>query len=196
MSPRILLPSPAYTLTVMPAGTGSGTVTDNLAEISCTQTNGGQTGTCSGSYSSSVTLTASATGTSTFVGWGGACASQGASATCTVNVTSALNVSASFVAPGASQPGTLKPITAGIVYGQGGSFTSASGNNGGISANSLFQPDNLAVDNNGGLYVADLQNNRVLYYPAGSTTATRVYGQGGNFATGREQRRGQRQQPE
>jgi sugar lactone lactonase YvrE len=173
-----------YTLTVMPAGTGSGTVTDNLAEISCTQTNGVQTGTCSGSYSSSVTLTANATGTSTFVGWGGACASQGASATCTVNVNSVLSVSASFVAPGASQAGTLKPITAGTVYGQGGSFTSANGNNGGVSANSLNQPDGLAVDSGGNLYAADLQNSRVLFYPAGSSTATRIYGQGGSFTSG------------
>jgi secreted PhoX family phosphatase len=32
--------------------------------------------------------------------------------------------------------------------------------------------------------VADLFGHRVLYYPAGSTTATRVYGQGGNLNSG------------
>ena len=202
-----------------------------------------------------MTLTASATGTSIFAGWGGACASSGASATCTVTMNSALNVSASFVAPGATQSGTLKPITAGVVYGQGGSFTSVLENNGGVSANSLYLRSNVAVDGNGNLYVADGGNNRVLYYPAGSTTAnaglraerqlhqqhreqrravsanslnnpygvavdssgnlyvadsnnnrvlfypagsttaTRVYGQGGSFTTdGREQWRGQCQQ--
>jgi hypothetical protein len=31
--------------------------------------------------------------------------------------------------------------------------------------------------------VADQYNNRVLFYPSGSTTATRVYGQGGSFTT-------------
>ncbi len=72
--------------------------------------------------------------------------------------------------------------TATKVYGQGGSFTSATANNGGISANSLFGPNDVAVDSNDNLYVAD-SNNRVLFYPAGSTTATKVYGQGGSFTT-------------
>ncbi len=31
--------------------------------------------------------------------------------------------------------------------------------------------------------MADHVNNRVLFYPAGSTTATQVYGQGGSFTT-------------
>ena len=39
------------------------------------------------------------------------------------------------------------------------------------------------MDGSGNLYVADYYNNRVLYYPAGSTTATKVYGQGGSFTT-------------
>src|SRR5262249_13254245 len=33
------------------------------------------------------------------------------------------------------------------------------------------------------LYVADQLNNRVLFYPAGSTIATRVWGQGGSFTS-------------
>ncbi len=33
------------------------------------------------------------------------------------------------------------------------------------------------------LYVADGNNNRVLYYPSGTTTATRVYGQAGSFTS-------------
>jgi sugar lactone lactonase YvrE len=73
--------------------------------------------------------------------------------------------------------------TATRVYGQMGSFTCCGGNNGGISANSLNGPYGIALDSNGNLYVADYGNNRVLYYPAGSTTATRVYGQGGSFTT-------------
>jgi len=70
------------------------------------------------------------------------------------------------------------------VYGQGGSFTTNTQNNGGISANSLWGPRLMATDSDGGLYVADYRNSRVLHYPAGSTTADRVYGQGGIFTTG------------
>ncbi len=72
--------------------------------------------------------------------------------------------------------------TASRVYGQGGSFSTTNINNGGISANSLFYPDAVAVDSTG-VYIADSWNNRVLYYPGTSTTATRVYGQGGSFTT-------------
>jgi predicted Zn-dependent protease with MMP-like domain len=179
-------PAVAYPLAVTPVGTGAGTITDNQAQISCSEANGAITGTCAGNYPSGtlVTLTANSTGTSTFVGWGGACASQGATASCNVTVNSALSVSASFVAQAVGEPGALKPITAGVVYGQDGSFTSGTGNNGGVSANSLYFHAGLTVDANGNLYVADAGNNRVLFYPAGSTTATRVYGQNGSFTTG------------
>lgn len=41
------------------------------------------------------------------------------------------------------------------------------------------------VDGDGGLYVSDSSNNRVLYFaPGGKTTAARVYGQFGSFASG------------
>ena len=170
------------TLTVTEVGTGSGTVSDG-SQISCTRANGSTTGTCSGTYAGLVALTANATGNSLFAGWGGACASSGASPTCNVTVNSALNATASFVAPGATQPGALRPITAGVVYGQGGSFTSGAQNNGGVSANSLNFHAGLALDGSRNLYVADAGNNRVLFYPAGRTTATRVYGQGGSFTS-------------
>ncbi len=178
----------SYTLTLTEVGTGTGAVTDNQSQISCGVADGAVSGTCSGTYAggTSVTLTANATGTTTkFAGWGGACASSGASAFCTVTLNSALNVSASFVAPGPgpSPAGTLKPITAGIVYGQGGSLTTGIENNGGVSANSLDYLGGVAVDASGNLYVADAGNNRVLFYPAGSTTPTRVYGQNGSLTS-------------
>ncbi len=80
--------------------------------------------------------------------------------------------------------------TATRVYGQGNSFTSGLENNGGISANRLANPEGVAVDNSGGVYIADYSNSRVLYYPSGSTTASRVYGQGGNFASNNQNNNG------
>ena len=80
--------------------------------------------------------------------------------------------------------GAQVPTTASVVWGQGGSFTTNTVDNGGISATSLNHPASITLDSSGGLYVADANNNRVLYYAAGSTTATLVYGQGGVFTTG------------
>ena len=74
-------------------------------------------------------------------------------------------------------------ITATRVYGQNGSFISNTANNAGISANSLSSPISIALDSNGGLYIADLGNERILYYSSATTTATKVYGQNGNFSS-------------
>jgi hypothetical protein len=68
------------------------------------------------------------------------------------------------------------------VYGQPG-FTTNYANNGGVSASSLNNPIYPALDSSGNLYVADTLNNRVLFYPFGSTTATRVYGQLNSFTS-------------
>jgi hypothetical protein len=71
--------------------TGSGTVTSSPAGISCGAD-------CSESYASgtAVTLTAAPAAGNTFTGWsGGGCSGTG---TCTVSVTSALSVSATFAA--------------------------------------------------------------------------------------------------
>jgi hypothetical protein len=63
------------------------------------------------------------------------------------------------------------------VYGQGGDFTTTTANKGGISASSLSGPTGVAVDPNGGLYVADTGNHRVLHYPPGGVVADQVFGQ-------------------
>ena len=72
--------------------------------------------------------------------------------------------------------------TASRVYGQNGSFTTNTANLGGVSANSLNQPG-VVTPTSTGIYISDQGNNRVLYYPGTSTTATRVYGQNGNFTS-------------
>jgi chitodextrinase/dienelactone hydrolase len=78
-------------LTVVKTGGGTGTVSSAPSGISCGST-------CSAGYASgtSVTLTATATGSSTFTGWSGAC--SGTSATCTVTMSAAQSVTASFTA--------------------------------------------------------------------------------------------------
>jgi hypothetical protein len=78
-----------YTLLVSKSGAGSGTVTSSPSGINCGST-------CSAQFSpeTSVTLTATADGGSTFTGWsGGGCTGTG---TCTVTMNSNISVSASF----------------------------------------------------------------------------------------------------
>jgi len=75
-------------------------------------------------------------------------------------------------------PGTS--TTATRVYGQQGSFTSNTPDLGGVSADSLDQPW-LARPYAGGVFIADWNNHRVLYYSGTSTTASRVWGQANNM---------------
>ena len=82
-----------YTLSVTGGGTGQGTVTGT--GINCTISAGSTSGTCSASYASgtAVSLTATATGGSTFSGWGGACSGTGG---CSVTMNPNKSVSATF----------------------------------------------------------------------------------------------------
>jgi len=79
----------SYTLSVTRAGTGTGAVSSNPAGISCGST-------CSAPFNSgtTVTLSASVASNSTFAGWSGACA--GSATTCTVSMTAARSVTATF----------------------------------------------------------------------------------------------------
>ncbi len=76
--------------------------------------------------------------------------------------------------------------TANRVFGQLGSLTTGTFNNGGIGADSLGDFNGIGVDAAGNLYVADLNNSRVLKYntPMSSdTTADMVFGQLGSFTS-------------
>jgi phospholipase C len=98
--------SPAITLTVTLAGTGSGTVTSSPSGINCT------TGTCSASFApnTQVTLTATPSGSDVFNGWTGACTGTG---NCTLPLTAAATVTATFN-PG----GTINAINHIIFFAQ------------------------------------------------------------------------------
>ena len=78
-----------YTLTVVKAGTGSGTVTSNPVGIAC-GTN------CSANFvkGAVVTITATPTTGSTFAGWSGVCTGTGA---CAVTMDAAKSVTATFI---------------------------------------------------------------------------------------------------
>jgi endo-1,4-beta-xylanase len=96
-------PKPAYTdvlaalnaaggadgLSVVRAGTGTGTITSSPASIDC----GAR---CSATYArdTTITLTAAAASGSSFAGWSGAC--TGAAATCTLSITGRMTVTATF----------------------------------------------------------------------------------------------------
>ena len=89
------------TLTISDLGTGNGMVTDDLGQIDCIDTAGVITGTCSASYSmnSVVNLTVTIGDSTSFGGWGGACSGN---TTCSVTMSSAQAVSASFMPTPAS----------------------------------------------------------------------------------------------
>ncbi len=79
----------SYTLTVVRNGSGTGTVTSSPGTINCGLS-------CSASFAagSVVTLTAQPTGGSSFAGWSGAC--SGYSFTCTVTLSQARSITATF----------------------------------------------------------------------------------------------------
>jgi sugar lactone lactonase YvrE len=67
-----------------------------------------------------------------------------------------------------------------VVFGQMGSFTTGTPNAGGLGLGSLNYPTGLAVDSRGSLFVADMDNNRVLRYDdplTGDQLADAVFGQ-------------------
>ena len=99
-----------YTLTVTKAGTGAGTVT--ATGINC--------GTdCSEPYNSgtTVTLTAAASSNSTFTGWSGGC--TGTASTCSVSMTAAKTVTATFAVNTANLTVVKSGTGSGTVTGTG-----------------------------------------------------------------------------
>ena len=86
---------PSFMLSVVPAGTGAGTVTSTPSGINCGST-------CNASFQqgTQITLTAVAASGSTFAGWsGGGCSGD---QSCSVTITANTTVNASFVADAAA----------------------------------------------------------------------------------------------
>ena len=119
-------------LTVTTLGGGTGTVTsgDNPKTINCGST-------CTHAYraGTSVTLTAAAAAGSSFTGWGGACAFRLTTSTCTVTMSGATSVSATFatsprvtviLAGTGAQFGFVFTATGSISCGQGQTVCSTS----------------------------------------------------------------------
>ena len=110
-----------------------------------------------------------------------------------------LTATSGSLVPATSQPfnvtladGSEIQPTADRVYGQDG-FMSITNTHYPLS---FTDPEGVTHDSNDGLYIADTGENRVLYYPVGSTTPTRVYGQANfvdtqaNYGTGTIDRAG------
>ncbi len=91
------LGSPAP-INVTGLGTGSGSVTSNPTLISCSLIAGVASGTCSGNFTTGLQISFQEipTGGSTFVGWGGACASAGTNQICVITINSTTTVTANF----------------------------------------------------------------------------------------------------
>jgi len=83
-------------------------------------------------------------------------------------------------------------VAASVIFGQAGSTTTNGCNQGGVSANSLCSPAQMAFDSAGNLFIADA-NSRTLEFNApltvsaipgsGDTTADRVFGQADNMTS-------------
>ena len=128
----------SYSLTMTKSGSGSGTVTSSPTGINC--------GTdCSEvySYGTVVTLTATATGGSTFSGWSGVCTGTGS---CTVTMDGSKSVTATF-----NYPSVTTLAGSGVGGYANGTGTAAQFNN----------PYGVAVDTSGNVYVADYRNHRI-----------------------------------
>ena len=112
------------TLQVKTAGTGFGTVTDNLSKISCSQEGGANpAGSCSAQYPSGTQVTLTATTPGTFGGFVGApTACTGTGNTCQFTITATETVTGTFT-PG---PGMFAlTVVAGTPHTGGGTITSA-----------------------------------------------------------------------
>ena len=130
-------PPTTFSLAVSKAGTGSGTVSSTPAGISCGST-------CSATFAedSQVSLGATASSGSSFAGWSGACSGTG---TCTVSMTAARTVSATFnLLPPPPPPAIYSLTVSKAGTGSGTVSSTPSGISCGSSCSAGF-PENTSV---------------------------------------------------
>jgi uncharacterized repeat protein (TIGR01451 family) len=175
---------PTFILTVTDNGTGSGTVKSQpglIPSISCT------TGTpdgCSGTYNSDtpVTLTATAAAGSTFAGWSGgvpACAGMG---TCSVTMTQAQNVTATFnvstgpalVSIAVTPPNPTIKASATQQFTATGTFSDNSMQD--LTASAAWASSDLTIAT-----IGTGANNPGLAMPAGAGGTTKITATSGNI---------------
>ena len=130
-------PPPTYTVTIRAAAGSGGAGTVSGSGISCALTASSPSGDCSETFvqGTQLTLTAAATGGSSFAGWSGACSAAGATATCTLTVNQNTSVDASFAPPPPPPPSHVVTVGAGT-GGTGSGTVSGSGINCAISGTS------------------------------------------------------------
>ena len=93
----------SFTLSVTRAGTGTGTVTSNPSGINCGAS-------CTANYASGASVTSTAAGASgsTFAGWGGSCSGTGS---CVLSMTASRSVTATFNTGGGTGGTCANPVT-------------------------------------------------------------------------------------
>jgi gliding motility-associated-like protein len=72
----------------------------------------------------------------------------------------------------------------GVLFRSPIGVTVAGGNGSGTAANQLFSPVSVFLDRDGGMYVADNNNNRVQKFPPGSTSASNGFTVAGGYGQG------------
>lgn len=117
-------------------GTGSGAVSGSTGGINCARAGGTESGSCSATLANgtSLTLTAQPSAGSTFAGWSGACSA--ASSTCTLTMSAAQSVTASFNVSLSSQTITFGAAP-GIVVGGTGTISATASSGLAVSFSSL-----------------------------------------------------------
>ncbi|MBV9147346.1 MAG: PKD domain-containing protein [Acidobacteria bacterium] len=163
---------PPMTVNIAGFGSGTGTISDG-ATLNCTITNGVTSGTCSAQYptngqTTSVTLTATAGASTSFVGWLGQSCSQN---TCSVFLSPGGNLTLGGVFTGPLQPFSNGQIFLSTNFGMVFVIDPATGNTVQVLSAGVNASDGagLTFDRSGNLYLASPFASQVEQFAANGT---------------------------